>query len=121
MNITPAFASEFVEEWLQAWNSHDLERLMSHYSPEVKFYSPLIVQMGFGQDGMIADLSELRSYFASGLARYPDLHFEYRDVLLGVDSIVIYYQSVKNIRSAEWIQFGANGKIIQVRAHYGLE
>ena len=33
-------AGKFADDWIQAWNSHDLEAIMSHYAPEVVLTSP---------------------------------------------------------------------------------
>ena len=33
-------AQQLAEEWYAAWNSHDLERILSHYSDDVVFVSP---------------------------------------------------------------------------------
>ena len=33
MNID---ARTFAEEWVAAWNAHDLERILAHYSDEFK-------------------------------------------------------------------------------------
>ncbi len=32
--------NNFAQEWLNAWNSHDLEAIMAHYAEDVIFYSP---------------------------------------------------------------------------------
>jgi ketosteroid isomerase-like protein len=34
----PAFA----DEWTDAWNAHDLDRILSHYAADVVFESPVI-------------------------------------------------------------------------------
>jgi ketosteroid isomerase-like protein len=33
-------AQRLAEEWYAAWNDHDLERILSHYSDVVVFVSP---------------------------------------------------------------------------------
>ena len=33
-------AQRLAEEWYGAWNDHDLERILSHYSDDVVFVSP---------------------------------------------------------------------------------
>lgn len=30
--ITQAFAQQFSREWIDAWNAHDLDRVLSHYA-----------------------------------------------------------------------------------------
>ena len=73
-------ADAFVAEWMEAWNSHDLDRILEHYADDVEYYSPFIAQMaepgGAGADGRIVGQEPVRAYFAAALARNPDLHFE---------------------------------------------
>src|SRR6478672_5389692 len=91
---------DFANEWVNAWNSHDLEKIMSNDSETLQFTSPLIKQMGINESGTITNKRELRSYFEKGLQKYPDLQFELYHVLNGVNSVVLFYKSVNNMISA---------------------
>ena len=56
----------FAREWIDAWNAHDLERILSHYSDEIVFTSPVAAQLVpetllFGPDGRVT----------TGFAAYP--------------------------------------------------
>jgi hypothetical protein len=42
--IDPTWAQQFAEEWIAAWNSHDLERILAHYTDDFEIPSPLIVE-----------------------------------------------------------------------------
>lgn len=46
-------ASRFTSEWLQAWNEHDLDRVLSHYSDDFEMFSPVIVQVTGNQEGRL--------------------------------------------------------------------
>ena len=118
MTITEDFCKQFADEWINAWNSHDLDRIMSHYAEELEFYSPLIVRLNINPDGRITHKTDLRDYFKIGLEKFPDLHFSLQHVLVGLNSVVLYYGSVNNTLSAEFMLFNEEGKISQVRAHY---
>ena len=116
--ITAAFANDFAREWIDSWNGHDLDEILAHYAEKLKFYSPLIKQLGINEKGMITEKEVLRAYFSKGLALYPDLHFELHEVLAGTGSVVIYYTSINGRKSAELMEFDENGKVNLVRAHY---
>ena len=118
MNITVEFARAFSIEWIEAWNSHNLEVILSHYADNLEFYSPVIRQLGINETGLITEKEILGNYFRKGLQAYPDLHFQFHEVLAGTDSIVIYYTSINNRKSAELMQFDDQGKVNFVRAHY---
>jgi len=118
MTITEDFCKQFADEWINAWNSHDLDRIMNHYAEELEFYSPLIIKLNINPDGRITHKTDLREYFKIGLEKFPDLHFSLQHVLVGLNSVVLYYGSVNNTLSAEFMLFNEEGKISQVRAHY---
>jgi ketosteroid isomerase-like protein len=36
------FAERFAKEWIAAWNSHDLDRILGHYEDDFEMSSPVI-------------------------------------------------------------------------------
>lgn len=113
--------TNFTEEWLDAWNSHDLDKIMEHYSENIDFVSPIIQQMGINAEGKISNKKDLREYFLKALQKYPDLHFEFYHELKGANSTVLFYRSVNNSFSAEYMELNNEGKVSKVRAHYKFE
>ena len=69
--VEAEFAAEFVKEWEAAWNSHDLDRVLSHYSEDVVFQSPYVVQRLGEPSGEVRGKEALRAYWASGLQAQP--------------------------------------------------
>jgi ketosteroid isomerase-like protein len=112
------FADHFAADWVSAWNTHDLPAIMDHYAENVVFQSPLIVQINNDPSGTISDKKALSDYFSRALNLYPDLHFELYTVLVSVNSVVLYYKSVKEMKAAEFMQLDENGKVVNVCAHY---
>jgi hypothetical protein len=112
-------AEAFAKEWVEAWNSHLLDSILSHYADKVQFTSPFIVRLMNEPSGTILGRDKLRPYFEKGLQAYPDLHFKLIEVLEGVDSVTLYYHSVKNLMTAEVMFFDDQGKVSRVVAHYG--
>jgi ketosteroid isomerase-like protein len=110
--------SIFANEWVAAWNSHDLDTIMEHYAEDIVFYSPFIKKVNDEVTGRITGKRALREYFSRALSVYTDLHFELYHVLEGVDSLVLYYKSVGNRLAAEMMVLNEDEKIIEVRAHY---
>lgn len=116
--MVPPSTHDFAQEWIAAWNSHDLDRILCHYAEGVEFVSPFIVKLTGRADGRLHGKSALRDYFARGLAAYPDLRFEFYRAYEGVGGLVLEYQSVQGLRAAEAMEFDAGGKVCRVRAHY---
>jgi hypothetical protein len=110
--------TDFAQAWLEAWNAHDLEAILSHYDEEVVFYSPVIRRINNDPDGCIRGKEGLRAYFGKALTAYPVLHFELYHVLEGVNSVVLYYKSVNDSLCAEMMVLNEKGLVIMVRAHY---
>lgn len=116
--IDAAAARRFAEEWIQAWNSHDLERILAHYSDDVTLCSPVIARLLGIADGTLQGLPAVRDYFSRGLQAYPDLRFELIDVLWGLQTIVLYYRNQTEGRTAEVMQLNAGGKVCRMWANY---
>ncbi len=111
-------AQQFAREWVDAWNSHDLDRILSHYADDFQMTSPFIVTMMNEATGTIKGKEKVRAYWAQALERLPDLHFDLIEVLASVDSITIYYHAVLGKRAAEVFFFDDNGKVRRAVAHY---
>ena len=88
-----AKAREFADAWVQAWNAHDLDEVLRHFSDEVVFTSPVAAQLLAGSDGVIRGKRALREYWEEGLRRIPDLHFDIEGVYVGVGALVINYRN----------------------------
>ena len=116
--MTEQEARRFADDWILAWNSHNLESILEHYSDDVEFTSPFVVELLNEASGTIHQNHDLRSYFRKGLEAYPELHFELLNVLIGVSSVTLYYRGVKNLLTAEVMYFDDMGKVAKVLAHY---
>ncbi|MCF0070049.1 nuclear transport factor 2 family protein [Dyadobacter sp. CY261] len=118
MNLKEQSAQSFARQWIDAWNSHDLAAIMSLYASEIRFYSPYIIKLGMNGEGVITDKAELEKYFSKALDIYTDLYFDLQEVLVGANSLILYYKSVSNRMAAELMELDEAGKIILVNAHY---
>ena len=111
-------ARQFAGEWVRAWNAHDLQQILAHYAQDVQFSSPFIVKLLGEPSGTIFGKDDLRVYFKKGLDAYPELQFELINVLVGVDSVTLYYRSVRGMLAAEVMFFDESGKVARATAHY---
>ena len=111
-------AQRFAERWYAAWNSHDLAAILDHYADEVEMASPLVAGLAGRADGRIVGKDALRTYFAAGLERYPALRFEPIELLVGVDSLVLYYRSAGGNLAAEVVFLDSGDKVTRYFAHY---
>lgn len=117
MIIDQQFAQQFAEDWVAAWNAHNLDRILAHYEDDFEMSSPVIIQRVGEPSGKLKGKAAVGAYWASALESYPDLYFELRAVFVGVDSVVIYYNGVRGL-SAEIFHFNQQGKVSHAFAHY---
>ena len=110
--------NEFAEKWISDWNSHNLEKILSHYTDDFEITTPMI-KMALGNDtGTLKGKQAIREYWGKALEKFPDLEFTLFDVTKGVNSIVLYYQSIMNKKAMEVMFFDNENKIHKVIAHY---
>lgn len=115
--LTSVFAETFAVDWIDAWNSHDLERILSHYTDDFEMSSPVIVQVMGEPSGVLRGKQKIRAYWAKALERSPNLHFEWIATLVGVSSVTIYYKGVRGL-AAEVFHFNQDGIVERAYAHY---
>lgn len=116
--MTEDAARAMAQAWVEAWNSHDLDAIMHHYADAIEFTSPFVTALLDEPSGTLTGRAALRSYFEQGLARYPDLVFDLHEVLPGVRSLVVVYESVNNLLAAETMEVDDAGLVRRVLAHY---
>jgi ketosteroid isomerase-like protein len=113
-----SFARQFAQDWVDAWNSHDLERILTHYDDEVLLTSPVARKLLNG-DGTVQGKAALREYFLRGIQAFPHLRFDLIDALWGTETIVVYYlNNVRGNKTAEVMLMNPAGKIRRVWANY---
>jgi ketosteroid isomerase-like protein len=118
MIIDARWAKAFADEWIAAWNAHDLERIFTHYTDDFEMTSPLIVERMHELSGTLKGKDALRPYWQMGLDAVPPLRFELIDVFVGVRSITLYYRRASGITAAEVLVFNDQGLVVRGSAHY---
>ncbi|WP_182134326.1 nuclear transport factor 2 family protein [Nitrosopumilus sp. b1] len=71
-------SKDHVQNWINAWNKHDLQTILKMYSENIDFESPkirdIIPELSVQK---ITDKKTLEKYWKKGLEKYPNLHFTY--------------------------------------------
>src|SRR5882672_4607984 len=116
--MTAEQAEAIARDWIEAWNAHDLDRILSHYSEDIVFSSPFAIRLVGTPNGVVRGREALRTCFARGLEAYPDLHFEPIEVLPGAGSIALRYSSIAGLEAIETLELDRAGKIRRAAAHY---
>lgn len=89
MRISEVEAQRIAEEWIDAWNRHDLDAILDHYADDIVSVSPLAIERLGVPDGAVRGKDQLRDYFSRGIAPGSTLQFTLQRVLLGADGMAI--------------------------------
>ena len=114
----PAYCAALGKQWIDAWNSHDLERVLALYSDEAEMTSDKIPALGFDPTGTVCGKDRLRQYWSKGLELIPNLHFTLIDVYVSPDSLVVFYENERGAKICEYLRLNADGKIRQGSANH---
>lgn len=104
-------AGAFATGWLGAWNAHDLDAVLGHFAQDAVFTSPVAAQLLPETAGVLRGRDAIRSYWAIGLERIPDLRFELVNVYTGLDTIVINYRNHTGALVNEVLHFNDAGLV----------
>ena len=112
----------FAQEWIAAWNRRDIEFIVSHFTNDARFTSPLAVERT-GRP-LIVGHESLKSYW-SGSKSYKTFVFTLGSMVWDPSSstlVIVYSKNIdgRHSRAAEILHFDANGLIDVGEAMYGI-
>lgn len=97
------------KKWFRAWNKKDLEFLLSHYSDDIKFYSPLVKERWKKEN--LSGKDELRKHFSKSFENGMHCKFELVSILPGIDGAAIIYKKAGREWAVNTIEFDEFGKV----------
>jgi len=115
-----AFAEHFAAEWIESWNAHDLDGILSHYAEDFEMTSPVIIQVAGEPSGTLKGKAAVGAYWKKALELIPDLKFELLAIFTGVSSITLHYKGARGRLAAEVLHFGPDHKVARAFAHYAV-
>ncbi len=116
--ISKAFAEKFAKDWIDSWNKHDVDAVLSHYAEDFEMTSPLIIKIAGESSGKLKGKRSVEVYWLKALRSNTGLHFELLQILIGVESITLYYRNQEERFAAEVLHFNPEGKVAKAFAHY---
>jgi ketosteroid isomerase-like protein len=105
-------------DWVDAWNSGDLERVLTLYADDAEMTSDVIVALGFATSGTLRGKEALRRYWSKALSLHADLHFTLIDTYASPDSVVVHYANQRGARICEYLRLDDAGLIRQGSANH---
>ena len=83
----------FADDWVRAWNAHDVEAVLAHFHDDVVFSSPVAARVLPQTGGVVRGKAALREYWLTALGVLPDLRFDVVGVYRGESLLVVNYRN----------------------------
>lgn len=115
--LTRDFAERFADEWIAAWSSHDLDRILAH-TVMTSMSSPRIAAVVHEAGGVLRKKA-VADYWRSALSNTPNLRFALNGIYLGADSLALHYQSARG-PAVEVFFFDDDGLVRLASANYAM-
>lgn len=109
-------------QWFKAFNTHDLEKLLSLYDNEAKHYSPKLKIRMPETNGLITGKEELRGWWKDAFDRLPSLNYVITSLTANESRIFMEYirkvDGEEDMLIAEILEI-RNGLIFASRVYHG--
>lgn len=108
--------------WFEAFNTHNLEKLISLYDEEAEHYSPKLKVKHPETNGLIKGKNELHSWWKEAFENLPTLH--YKVTSLTANDHRVFMEYVRSVANEPEMLVGEileinEGKIIASRVYHG--
>ncbi|MFM2224855.1 MAG: hypothetical protein RJA07_1057 [Bacteroidota bacterium] len=108
-------------QWFEAFNQHDLEKLLSLYDDNAEHYSPKLKIHQPETNGLIKGKNALRNWWADAFNRLPNLHYEV--LKLTADDEQVFMEYIRQTPNEPDLRVGEvliieDGKIIASRVYH---
>ena len=108
--------------WFEAFNEHNLEKLLSLYDENAQHYSPKLKIRQPETQGLIKGKSALRAWWQDAFDRLPTLRYEVKK--LTADEEQVFMEYTRHVTGEEDLQVGEvlqtkDGVIVFSRVYHG--
>ncbi len=86
--------ARLLQDWLEGWNTRDVDRIMRHYAEDATFTSPTVLLHRTDQDGVLRGKAAIRDSYRRRLEQFPNLRFELEDVIERPYGVVVLYRKL---------------------------
>lgn len=120
--MTPETLQSIAFKWFDAFNSHQLEQLLSLYDDEARHFSPKLKIRKPETNGFVEGKQALREWWQDAFERLPSLHYKVTSLTANGDRVFMEY--IRNVDDEDDMLVAEvldvkNGKIIASRVYHG--
>jgi limonene-1,2-epoxide hydrolase len=120
--MTPETLQSIAFKWFEAFNTKQLEKLLSLYDDEAQHFSPKLKIRQPETNGLIIGKEAMRVWWQEAFDRLPSLHYKVTSLTTNSDRVFMeYVRQVTNEEDmlvAEVLEV-RDGKIIASRVYHG--
>lgn len=110
------------QRWFNAFNAHDLEKLLSLYDDNAQHYSPKLKIRQPDTQGLIKGKAALRAWWQDSFDRLPTLRYDVQKLTADDEQVFMEYtrhvQGEEDLRVGEVLQI-KHGMIVFSRVYHG--
>ncbi len=113
---------QIATKWFEAFNEHDLEKLLSLYDDNAQHFSPKLKIRKPETQGLIKGKAALRDWWQDAFDRLPSLQYEV--IKLTADEEQVFMEYIRHVDGEEDLSVGevlqiSNGLIVFSRVYHG--
>src|SRR6186713_2239178 len=109
-------------KWFEAFNTHDLEKLLSLYHTDARHFSPKLKVRKPETKGLVCGKDALRDWWQDAFDRLPTLNYGVTSLTANSDRVFMEYirtvENEDNMLVAEVLEI-KEGRIITSRVYHG--
>jgi ketosteroid isomerase-like protein len=113
-------AKKLALSWIDAWNSHDVDKIASFYHEDCELISPIISEITGRSTDKLRGIRDLKRFWSRSLDSFPTLKMELISVATSVDSAVVNFRGAYNTIGANVFYFNRDNKIIKAVAYFDI-
>lgn len=121
-NMTSQKNLSIAHAWFEAFNSHNLKKLLSLYDDEAEHFSPKLKIRHPETNGLVTGKNALRTWWQDAFDRLPTLHYKVTSLTANSDRVFMeYIRTVENEEDmlvAEVLEI-KEGNIVASRVYHG--
>ncbi len=114
-------AINHARNWIDAWNSHKVEAIVSFYADDIEFIAPTVIKRWGKPDATLRGIDALREHVQRGLELAPGLRFDLEHIFTGPTGYSVLYHRDNGNRVVDVVELNEEGKARRVLAMYAFE
>lgn len=120
--MSPETLQSIAFRWFEAFNTKQLEKLLSLYDEEAQHFSPKLKIRQPETNGLVVGKNAMRTWWQDAFDRLPSLHYKVTSLTANTDRVFMEYirqvDGEEDMLVAEVLEV-REGKIIASRVYHG--